>query len=99
MDSSRKNNVLKMLSVGVVISILVQHILGATGWVIPFSVRKADPAYGFLYSSHALVVVVVLAVLMVLWKKNYAIAAGLLLGILLWLPYLMLLMAISGTWL
>jgi len=66
--------------------------------LLPVKSQAWDPASTFIYSSVGLVVSV-LAIIFVLKIGRKPFAIGVVSGLLLWLPFLGLLLSISGNWL
>jgi hypothetical protein len=82
---------------GVVLSIIGQYVGFWITNLFP-SIQQFDPAISVLYSSIGLVASVVSTAYFAI-KRRWALAIGLALGVLLWWPFLILGMSITGTWL
>ena len=87
-----------LLLLGIVIGIGGQYLGGLITSLFPVYIQRLDPAVYVLYTSTGLMISVLCAMYFVL-KNKKSIVIGIILGNLLWWPFLLIGMAISGTWL
>ena len=89
---------IKMIVAGAIISISAQYFGGLIYSYLPVSLIKLDPAIYILYTSLGLSISLIAAMYLFL-KKKYSMVAGIVLGLLLWWPILIIGMAATNTWL
>ena len=65
--------------------------------LFPLEIQRIDPAFDLLYSTMGILVSAATGLYFGL-KKNWSLVAGLALGILLWWPFVGILMTIQGVW-
>ena len=87
-----------LLFFGIVLSIGAQYLGGLVYSYLPVSFIEHDPALFILYTSLGLIITFLCAAY-ALSRRVYLLAVGILLGLMLWWPFLFIGMSASGTWL
>ena len=82
---------------GIAISTLAQYACLQFANLFPLEIQRIDPAFDLLYSTMGILVSAATGLYFGL-KKNWSLVAGLALGILLWWPFVGILMTIQGVW-
>ena len=83
---------------GITLGIGAQYIGLQTMNVLPLEIQQSDPAGDLLYSSIGFAISVLFGLYFALGKQ-WALIVGIVLGTLLWWPFVGLLMMLTGTWL
>jgi len=89
-----------------IIKIFIQVLLGTAislvaqyaGLILIPILKIPDPAFAFLYSSLGLLASFLFGTFFVL-KKQWAFLIGVVAGVLLWWPFMGLIMGLTGSWL
>jgi len=88
-----KSNAIWLVVLGIGISIVAQYI----GISATTSFKFPDPAFALFYSSIGLLVSLLVGFYSA-YKKQWSIIAGLGIGILLWWPFVGVIMTVMGRW-